>query len=162
MRPVLVELSSQRSKKEFFDKTKEIKDKLGITLANDCSKNKREDYNKLKEIQKSLKNEGIDTKIRKSKLQYNGKLYDLKKASRLEKNIKYKRMEKEEVDSDNSITSVNSQMPSKKRAASASPREVAEGENKIKSGRKGKKERLDINKTPEPSEGKPENLALNQ
>ena len=60
VRPVLVELSSQRSKKEFFDKAKEIKDKLGITLANDCSKNKREDYNKLKEIQKSLKNEGIE------------------------------------------------------------------------------------------------------
>ena len=80
IRPVVVTLMSQKFKKEIFEKSYLLRKKFNITVANDLSKAEREEYNKMKEIKKELKDNNIDARIVNNKIQIENKSYDFQEA----------------------------------------------------------------------------------
>ena len=55
-RPVVVTLMSQKFKKDIFDKAEYLKKKYNISIANDISKEERDEHNKLKKVDELILN----------------------------------------------------------------------------------------------------------
>lgn len=75
-RPVVITLVTARYKKMFFENAELLIEKHGIVLANDASKQEREEYKKLKMIQQKLEKMDIEAHIKKNKIVIGKKIFD--------------------------------------------------------------------------------------
>ena len=136
IRPVVVTLMSQKFKKEIFEKSYLLRKKFNITVANDLSKAEREEYNKMKEIKKELKDNNIDARIVNNKIQIENKSYDFQEARKILISVR-NRNKKDDNQVENFSGNLDTKLAEKKRAASSSPGQI----NKLER----KKEKIEIN-----------------
>ena len=78
-RPVILSLTSREIKSKFFDNFEVLRSK-GLSIANDMTKEERENYKKLKAIKIELFNYGIQNKIAKGKIIINNNEYEIEEA----------------------------------------------------------------------------------
>lgn len=72
-RPTVVKLHNKKMKTELFKKI--IQSKLPIKIDNDMTDEERQKINNIRKLNYTLKNKGIDSKIKGDKISINGKLY---------------------------------------------------------------------------------------
>ena len=78
-KPVIISLVSQKQKKNFFSNINLFRS-LGLSIANDSTKEERQYYNKMKEVKSELLKLGIESKIVKSKIEVEGNPLNLEEA----------------------------------------------------------------------------------